>query len=792
MGAWNNRSILQTAASFAAIVFIFRDGSSLRSWIRFSLWAGGFAGWLLINAPAQAQQRPLVPAQLSDKASGTVLQAQSIRGTPDQQTIAQGDAELQHEGITIRADQLTFDQRNSTARAVGNVVVTHNGDTFSGPELQLQIETYQGFFLTPRYVLGRNGASGQALRTDFLDQQRSVSLEGTYSTCTPDDDGQRDWQLSAKRLRLDYEKNVGVAEGAVLRFMNVPILAAPSLSFPLGKERKSGWLPPTIEHDSRNGPQVSAPYYWNIAPHMDATLAPQILSRRGAGLNSQFRYLGSDSEGNFTTNWVPNDRLAARSRYGLNLSNGVRITDTTQLNLSVLRVSDDDYWKDFHRGVGNLTPRLLRSDLSATRTDADWSTYARIQTWQVLQSTNLAEAIEAPYQRTPQIGARTEQLFGNGLKVEFEGEFNRFNNPVGTTAAQHPTGARLHSLASISRPWITPAWSLTPKLSFNAAAYAMDDDFTTGRYAGRTNASRLIPTASLDNGWVLERDSQWFGNAMRQTLEPRVVYSYTPYRDQTGLPTFDSAPIDFTFDSIFFNNPFSGVDRVADSHQVTAGLSTRLIDGNTGAEALRLGLVQRYLLSEQRITPDGTPSKQRFSDVFLLGSTNVIPSTGLNATLQYNPELARVQRSVVGASYSPGPQRTLGLGYNSDRVGRSEQVTLGWQWPVYGPASPSQRPLWAAPASGAGRACGGTWYSVGRVSMNTRDNKVIDSILGMEYDGGCWIGRVIGRRQSTGINEYVTGIGLQLELVGLSRLGYGANPTQLLKENLGGYQPLRN
>ncbi len=774
------------------IDFIFRDWSPVRSWIRFSLRAAAFAGWVLVGTPALAQQRPAAPVKVSDKATDTVLQAQTIRGTPDRQTIAEGDAELQHDGITIRADRLSYDQRDATARAQGNVVVLHNGDTFRGPELQLQIETYQGFFLTPRYVLGRNGASGQALRTDFIDEKRSVSHEGTYSTCTPDDSGRRDWELSAKRLRIDFEKNEGVAEGAVLRFMNVPILAAPSLSFPLGKERKSGWLPPTIEHDSRSGPQFSAPYYWNIAPHMDATLAPQVLTRRGAGLNSQFRYLGRDSEGSFDTNWVPHDRLAERNRYGLNLSNRARLTDTTQLNLSVLRVSDDNYWKDFHRGVGSITPRLLGSDLNATRTDAQWSTYVRIQSWQVLQSTNLAEAIEAPYQRTPQIGARTEQFLGNGLKVEFESEFNRFNNPVGTTAAQHPTGMRLHSLGSLSRPWITPAWSLTPKLSFNAASYAMDDALTTGPDAGRKNANRVIPTASLDNSWVLERNSRWFGNEMRQTLEPRIVYSYTPYRDQSGLPTFDAAPIDFTFDSIFFNNPFSGVDRVADTNQITAGLSTRLIDSTTGAEALRLGLVHRYLLTEQRITPDGNLSKQRFSDMFLLGSTNVIPHTSLNATLQYNPEQARVQRSVVGASYSPGPQRGLSLGYNSDRLGRSEQVTLGWQWPVYGPASPTQRPLFSASSSAGGKPCLGTWYSVGRVSMNTRDNKVIDSILGMEYDGGCWVGRIVGRRQSTGINEYVTGIGLQLELVGLSRLGYGANPTQLLKENVGGYQPLRN
>lgn len=763
----------------------------VRFWFRFTLWAA-LSGLALAASSAVAQSRPKrPPAPPSD----TVVEAREIRGTPDQQTIAEGDAELRRNDLTINADQLTYDQRTGRARAQGNVKVQHSGDTFRGPELELEVESYAGYFLSPTYVLGRTGASGEAERIDFIDRQRSISTRSTYSTCTPDDEtGQRDWQLTARRLRLDHEKNEGVAEGAVLRFMGWPILAAPSMSFPLSRERKSGWLPPSFETDSRNGLQVAAPYYWNIAPNMDATLAPELIMRRGSGLNSQFRYLDPSYRGVTNLNWLPSDRQADRSRYGLNLSHTADVARDTQFSVQSMRVSDNDYWKDFHKGVGSLTPRLLETDINTTRTSPEWQTYARVQSWQVLQSAVPGEEIAAPYQRMPQIGTRTQQYLGGGLKVDFEGEFNRFTNPVGTTAAQHPTGSRLHSLASVSRSWVSPAWSMTPKLSFNAASYAMDEPLVGGSYAGRTSASRVIPTASLDNSWVLERDSRWFGKNMRQTLEPRLVYAYTPYRDQTGLPNFDASPIDFNFDSIYFNNPFSGVDRVADNHQITAGVSTRLIDPDNGAETMRLGLVQRYLLSDQRITtePGSRPLTQRFSDVFLLGSTSVITHWNLNATLQYNPDLAQVRRSLVGASYSPGPQRTVSASYNIDRINAAEQVSLGWQWPVYGSASPSQRPLIIRSASRGGHECQGTWYSVGRMNFNTRDNKLVDSILGMEYDGGCWIARVVGRRQSTGLNESVTGIGFQLELVGFSRLGFGSNPMQLLKENVGGYQPLRN
>ena len=760
----------------------------MRFWLRFSIWSGTLGGLVLSGAPGWAQ----VPSEIS---SPTTVEAQEIRGTPDQQTVAEGNAVLTREGTTVRADMITYDRPTDIARAVGNVEILKNGDVYRGPLLQIQIETYEGFFMNPTYVLGRNGATGSAQRIDFLDKYRVVGTQGTYSTCTPGDEGQVDWMLSSRRLTVDYENNEGLAEGAVLRFLGVPILAAPALSFPLTSARKSGWLPPSIEVDSSSGLQMSVPYYWNIAPNMDATLAPELSLRRGAGLNSEFRYLQPDYKGAVNLNLLPHDKVADSSRYRLNLSHGARVDDNTQVNLQFIRVSDNDYWKDFQveRDLIGLTPRLLNSNLDARRIGADWTTYAKVQSWQVLQSLVPGEGIDAPYQRAPQIGARTQQFFGHNLRLDFEAEFNHFSLPAGASSAQYPKGSRIHSLVTLSHPWVSPAWSLTPKISLNAATYALDAPLTAGPHTGQKSVARIIPTTSLDSSWVLERDSQWFGRSIRQTLEPRLVYSYTPFYDQTGLPNFDSAAKDFNFESIYSaDSPFTGVDRVADAHQITASISTRLIDPATGVEALRLGLAQRYLLSDQLVTADGVPLTQRLSDVFVMGSTSVIPQWNLNATLQYNSELARVQRSVLAVAYSPGPLRTLNTSYTTDRLGDTEQISLGWQWPILGPPSRTAEPLFSAAPSNSSACCQGAWYSVGRVNYNTRDSKVVDSIMGLEYDAGCWIGRVVARRQSTGLNESVTGVGFQLELVGLSRLGFGSNPVQVLKENVEGYQPLRN
>jgi LPS-assembly protein len=726
-----------------------------------------------------------------------ILRARELRGRPDLETIAEGDAEFRRGGLVIRADRLSYDHPDDLAQARGNVRVSRDGNVYSGPELQLHVQQFEGYFVNPSYYFGRTGAGGTAQRFDFLDEQRAVATGATYTSCPSDGSGGPAWLLSTDRVKMDFEANEGVAEHAVLRFYGVPILAAPVLSFPLTDERKSGWLPPSINLDSKSGLQVSMPYYWNIAPNRDATLTPEVSAKRGFGAELEFRYLEPRHSGTARTHLLPNDRLSGRSRYAVDLAHESLLPRETVFGLRVLRVSDDEYWKDFPRGVPSITPRLLASDLQLSRPIGDWTAYARVQGWQVLQDP--ASRIEAPYERAPQLGARYQRRL-KGFEFGLEGEVNRFVNPANSESGVRPIGTRAHALGSVSRPYTTPGWTLTPKLSVNAASYALDEPL-----GGRRTISRVIPTLSVDSAWLLERDTNWFGHAVRQTLEPRLLYVNTPYRAQDARLAFDSAPKDFNFESIFTENAFSGVDRVSDAHQLTAGVTTRLLDPQTGAESLRLGLVQRYLFRDQRITadctpsvdpllpPDCTPLTQRFSDMLLLGSTSVVPHWTLDASVQYSPDIRRTVRSIVGARYSPGPFRTVGATYRLTR-GLSEQLELGWQWPLYG-RTPDEsgaergRGMGSGNGNGNGSSCHGSWYSVGRINYSTRESRITDSVLGLEYDAGCWIGRVVAERLSTGRSEATTRLLMQLELVGLSRLG--SNPLQVLKDNIPGYRLLR-
>jgi LPS-assembly protein len=766
------------------------------------------AALLLPAAGAQAQGIPATKAaapasaasavtarRATDRDIPVILQAEQIRGRPDLELVAEGEVELRRGPLTIRTDTLSYDNVEDRARARGKVrIETATGDRFSGPELNLRLQRFEGYFLEPEYFLARTGAGGRAARIDFIDSDRATLAGATYTSCTVDGGGTPAWLLSTDRVRLDFEANEGIAEGGVLRFLGVPILAAPILSFPLTDARKSGWLPPSINIDNKSGLEVQVPYYWNIAPQRDATLTPVVFSRRGLGLDSEFRYLEARHRGDIQTRWLPNDSVYGDGRYSLEWrqqGRGVSVGafDRLRWGHAGQRASDDNYWKDFPHVLSSLTPRLLPFAAHVERDGSlgglQTTLYARAQHWQVLQDADPLALIIAPYHRLPQLGWRgVGQLpsWNGVLSADFETELNRFSligNDGGTLRVE---GWRAHALGSLSQTWRTPGAWLTPRLALNLASYRTD----TPMLDGRRKASRAIPTFSVDTGLIFERDTAWFGRALRQTLEPRILYVNTPLRDQASLPLFDTAPKDFNTVSVFSDNAFSGVDRVSDGHQVTAGVTTRMLDPRSGAEALRLGLAQRYLLRDQQITPDGIPLTQRFSDVLLVGTAHLSTRWSLDAALQYSPELDRTTRSVLSARYSPGPFRTVAASYRLLR-GANEQLDLGWQWPLYG----NQAAGTSAPPSkgGSGTACSGTLYGVGRVNYSLKDSRITDSLAGFEYDAGCWIGRVVAERVSTGRSEATTRLLLQLELVGLSRLG--SNPLQVLKDNIPGYTLLR-
>lgn len=752
--------------------------------------------WSQAWAQAEDGNLSLKPSRLisdqwtpeSAKQAPTFVFGDRISGRPDLETVIDGRAELRRRGLSVRADRIEYDQPSDTVKARGNVSIFRQGNLYQGSEGQLRVDANEGYFLQPRFQLLRGGGRGQAERIDFVDPQRSVARDGRYSVwhSEPDAEDSSDWMIRGEQIRMDSETDIGQAYGGRLEFFGLPILGVPYLSFPLSNERKSGWLPPGINIDNLSGLELVVPYYVNLAPNRDATLYPTLLSRRGVNLGAEFRYLERTYRGTARLDVMPQDRLRGINRWGLQanhngtLDTGIAGVGNLGVGVNLNRVSDDDYWRDFPRASSSLTQRLLANDVVLSWGNGPWNVFTRTLKWQTLQQP--ASVIVPPYDRLPQLNARYSRVNHNGWDYSLELDTTRFASRQALTL--QPNAQRSYALMQLSRPLITAGTFLIPKLQLHTSSYAFDSALTAGPQAGRTSSSRVVPTFSLDGGVVLERPANYFGRSFVQTLEPRAFYTYTPYKDQSSLPVYDSGSNDFNFATIFNENAFNGNDRISDNNLLTLGLSSRLLDPSDGAEVVRLSYAQRLRFQDQRVTlPGGVADTARLSDMLFGATLYWNPHWLLDSTVQFNPKSRRSQRGTMSARYTPSDYRVLSATYRLNR-GVSEQIDLGWQWPL--------NDLWGDRGKSMPKGQGqgkGRWYSVGRLNFSLRDNKQVDTVFGLEYDGGSWLARAVYERLQTTSSSANKRILFQLEFVGFARVG--SNPLSTLRSNVPRYQMLR-
>lgn len=712
----------------------------------------------------------------------TFIYGEHLFGRPNLETVVEGSAELRRGDIVIKADRLEYDQSTDLAKARGDVRINRAGNVYEGPLLELKLDAFEGFFIEPHYYFLKNDAHGQASRVDFIDADRAVIRNASLTTCRrlPGPSWLPDWILRANTIRVDNEEDVGSAEGALLSFKGVPLLPVPYLSFPLSDKRKSGFMPPTLELDNVNGAVLSVPYYWNLAPNRDATLTPILMSKRGVNLDSEFRYLESAYSGQLRLDLMPTDQLRQSSRWGLSFAHHAAVKNifdagSMALNLNLNRVSDDNYWSDFSGASSSLTQRLLANDAALSWSSGYFSNSVRTVRWQTLQ--DVTAPIVPPYDRLPQLTSHYGRVNVNGFDYSFDADYTQFKSDSSLTL--QPNAQRVFSSLQVSRPWIAPVGFITPKLQLHVANYQLASALNDS-----TSASVAVPTISLDSGLVFERDARYFGRNFRQTLEPRAFYVNTPYREQNLLPNYDSGASDFNFASIYSENAFVGNDRISDSNLLTLGLTTRLLDPESGAETVRLGVAQRVRFKDQNvILPGGSAVPSGISDLLLGASVHWSPTWSLASTVQYNPTIRQSELATLGARYSPGNYRVLTGTYRYQRA-VSEQIDIGWQWPI--------NDLWGDRGQDLGRGRGqgeGRWYSVGRLNYSLDEGKLVNAVAGFEYDGGCWLGRVVLERLQTSAATANQRIMFQLEFVGLTRLG--VNPLKSLRDNIPNYQLLR-
>jgi len=600
-----------------------------------------------------------------------------------------------------------------------------------------------------RFALGASNAHGAAEAIE-VNQKGRLELDNvSYTTCPP---GSNDWLLEARDIDLDTRSGVGTARGMKLRFQGVPILYSPYLSFPIGEARKSGILAPEFGSTRRGGTEIVVPYYWNIAPNYDATITSRYLTDRGLQMQTEFRYLTKHLSGTAQVEHLASDNMTNAARTMGHLRHRTLFGAGWRNRIDYQEVSDNQYFEDLGGSLSISSITHLNRSVSFDHYTDSLSLIARFQDYQTIDDAILPD--DEPYQRLPQFVVRgrwPDQLLG--MQLAFDGELVNFDREVGVT------GWRLNLAPEIEWPIARPGWFITPAVALDHTQYSLDETLP----GEDDEPSRTLPIGSLDVGILLERTMKGGHNKRIQTIEPRMLYVHVPYREQSGLPVFDTIVPDLNLVQLFRKNRYLGVDRIADTDQVAMGVTSRVLDVATGRELMSATVGQtRYLSLSGVALPGESLVNQETSDY--IAELRFLLSETLNFDVghQWGENDRGTVRSEARLQYRPASNKVLNVAYRFRRDSL-EQGDLSWSWPI-----------------------ATKWNFVGRYNYSLRDSEPLEQFFGFEYESCCWGIRFVSRRHiSTRDGTRDSSFGLQLILKGMSSVGTATD--KLLERGILGY-----
>ena len=697
------------------------------------------------------------------------LEADRVRGIYQQEIEGIGSVVLRRGEYTISADRMKYFQNTDDSEGEGNVRLERTRDVITGKDIHLNLEAEVGFISNPDYYKKDNRGRGTGELLLFEGKNNFQLIKSNYTTCPKGND---DWYIRAGDLKIDNKEETGTARNVSIRFKDVPIMYLPWINFSYSGKRKTGMLAPIIGNTGKSGADLALPIYINIAPNIDATIAPRLMSKRGIMINNELRYIGRTLQGRVLADILPHDLRERdgidRTRYGVSFMHNQHFGYGWSGNFNYNRVSDDRFFRDLANNLSqtsktNLLQRGLLSHHSELGPGGLLSFSALIQQFQTLQDPVFT--IFTPYKRLPQLKLNVLKRNIAGLDLDLKTSWTRFSHPT------LEDGQRLTLFPSVSAPLRNSFGYITPKFGLHYTRYSLSpgETLTAEKESRGKNFDRMIPVFSLDSGVTFDRQMSIGGREYIQTLEPRVYYLYAPFRDQDLFPNFDSAESDFSFAQLFTENRFSGNDRFNDANQMTIALTSRFLDPTTGAERLRMAVGQQFRFIKRRVrldrfdTEDNTLKQTTSSrtDFIAAISGRLTSSITTDTNVQFDQSQLRVQKIRTGVSYQPETGKVINLGYRFTRD-FLEQVDTSVQWPF------TKR-----------------LHGIARINYSLRDDRILAGLAGIEYKACCWALRFVLQRLTTATRRTSTAFFVQLQLNGLMEIG--SDPLRLLQQSIPGY-----
>ncbi|WP_337879801.1 LPS assembly protein LptD [Rheinheimera sp.] len=690
-----------------------------------------------------------------------------IQMLQNQTAVLEGHIEISHRNTLMTASEARIDQQKQTLSATGGIEYYSPGLKVSSSDFQASLKQNSVDLGQANYRLTEQSGRGFAERLQARDKHIELS-HASFTTCPEQD---QSWALHAQSILINNEAGWGEAWHSVMKIGDVPVFYLPYMTFPVSEKRKSGLLFPKIGSSQKLGLDLEAPYYLNLADNYDATLTPRYMSKRGAQLKSEFRYLTSEHQGMVQLEMMPEDNekpAGFGGRYLSHLSHSGDLSERWRASIDFTDVSDDAYLTELGSDYSNQSDTQLYRQASLNYFGDTIDSQLRLQGFETLG--NYASS----YAALPQLDVQSAapMPLGAGLQFLWSGQYVHFKND---DAIIH-SADRLHLEPTLRWPLLTPAMELVAETSLLHTQYQQDSN--QDLVAVDEDPSRTLPKVRLNAKFNLERELEWDNKAALQTLEPQIQYLYMPYRDQSAIGRYDSTRLQDDYYGLFRENRYSGLDRIADTNQLTLGVTTRFYD-QQDTELFRFSLGQIvYLEDAQSIDPVAGEMVQADSVLASELLWHWRKGWYLNTAVQYDASTERLVKSSASIDYIADDNTVLQLNHRYSRAVSDyevEQAGLLGTTPI-----------------------NDQWKLVASYYRDLNQAQMMEASFGLQYEDCCWAVRLVARRQiNTNLEQAVNdpqlapsfdnGIAIQFVLKGFGQSA-GFSVADMLSDGIFGYR----
>ena len=638
---------------------------------------------------------------------------------------------------TITAEEASYDETAGVLQIPKSVV-------FENPDLIIFGESAK--LLTKEKTTIIDGADYQILSIPARGTARQIRVENganieldevTYSTCTSVDNS---WELSAKKIVINNQSGEGKARNLVLRLKDIPIIYLPYLSFPINDQRKTGLLVPNLGRSSKRGLEISLPYYWNLAPNIDLTTTPTLMAKRGVQLSAELRFLTAIQGGITQIDYLPNDDIYKKDRTYISHRQTINLPSNWRMKLNGEYASDNSYFEDLTGTMSSTSRTHLLREIQLEHYSENWIMEIGMDHYQMIDDSIIDE--EKPYRRLPYFNF--SGMWGNkalGLNYALDSEVVFFDKP------ETISGSRFHVMPEVSAPLNFNGIKITPSMAMDFTKYNLHTANDNSHSMSSVSPERAVPIYSLDLTGVFQKT--WKNGRYLQTLEPRILRVYIPYRNQDDFPIFDTIVPDMNGIQLFRKNRYVGQDRLGDTSQISYGITTKVVDANNGNSLFGLTLGQiRYFKDRKVALPSESKLTQDSSGYMAMMNMRINKNWSVKLGHMWNTHSNTSMKTTARFQYKSKQSEIFNVAYRYRR-NMLKQLDASFSWPVRD-----------------------HWNVVGRYNYSILDRKVLERFVGLEYESCCWGIRVISRKHLAYRNgDTDTSFSIEFVFKGLSDIG---------------------